>query len=390
MNTLNRKAAATAAAAALVALVGAAVAGCSGGGGDDGIGNAAVDALLPSLEGSMLSGSADLSAAVTSGTVSNPLAAETDSTQTVTLGSGDDGTAASVQVTVDATHASNGGSTVAVTVKESGSTHVFLDATVETHPPQIDFRTPPLAFVDLDLTGSGRAFVIARVIQSGTLTRTLANTSAATGDTLVAVAAAPGLTDGTASGAFLSYQDFLLQLVIDQGTARVEEIETLSRASRFVRDGGPTVTQLALDVSSFAVAGAQYDANRDLSIPVGNDVVSGGAAADAALSLTASVVGGVANGKLETDVVGDIAGTVAGSTLTTITHATQLAGITIDDGEIDVDAEVKIDSKSWEDPTPSGSISHTLDGALSALDDMEAALYLPSFTETARVVPLWH
>ncbi|RME72275.1 MAG: hypothetical protein D6776_09075, partial [Planctomycetota bacterium] len=157
---------------AALGCAGSALSGCNGGGGGGGIGNAAVQATLPTVFADLRSGRASFDTQLTGGTsVSMPLATFVAASNVVQNGvalggESGDGTA-TVDVSVTVSHDANDGSrVVTIEVRETSSGFVFLTGRLEFGPLSLQARALPYSFAGVSpTTGSGEAFIAVRATQ---------------------------------------------------------------------------------------------------------------------------------------------------------------------------------------------------------------------------------
>lgn len=370
-----------------------AAAGCGGGsgGGGGGLGNAALDAAVPALAAELRSDSQELDPALLADPfdpIDNPNAPEEPFITGVQLGGDpDDGTTdLEVTVLVAVTRNPDGSGRVTTTVTNDATGFAFLTHDVVFDKPSISARVPPLGLAGLAADGTGQAFVIVRLVQTGTVTRDFANVDPGTGDTLVDFGVAP-VPDARATAQFVVAEDLLVEYAIASGPngheAKIVDVRSGSGRSRLARAGGPAVTDVEHRVASLLVGGLDYDRDGgDVVIAVGPDADRArNVAVDASIALDVTIAGGVAGGTRETDLRDNITNEIDDSTLDAIAYTGALAlpgDGELANGTIDESRRVRLETRT-EETVP--ALAHSLDGELGAAGDLSEALYLPSRAE---------
>ncbi|RMG17409.1 MAG: hypothetical protein D6731_04170 [Planctomycetota bacterium] len=405
---MNERAKALGGAAVGILSLGLLAGGCGGssGGGGGGVGNAAIDATLGALRTSMLTQSANLDASVTNGAVANPLAAPTAGTSgTVPLtGANHEGTATNVTATLAVNaNATNGSGSMNLQVTEDATSFAFIDATVSWNSPSISFRAAPNGYAALAAAGTGQAFIIASITQSGSVTVSFTNDSGTA--TLVDFTGPPDLSgsaraDGTRSGTYTRVTEVLIEYSITGTgtlTARIERTETVGSRYIFTRSGGPATSQLSQSIANLVIGALTgLNGNGDVTVPVGTDLgVTPSAGASDAISFALSLTGGVVGGDLDTDITGAVTAPLTNANTTSVNFNDTLAASAaqVGNGNVEIDESVVVSSSSEEDPTAGGSLTHALDAPIAALGagfgSLEELLYLPSESSSTREFPLY-
>jgi hypothetical protein len=371
-------------------------AACSSGGSSaSSLGNKAVSATLGTLFESFVSGGATVNPAITSGVIPNPFAAPAGvSLSNVNLGGDPDDGNATVDVLATVTHDPDDGSrTVNFLVDETGGTHVFLSGTLQLGALSLSARSLPLSFSGISpTTGTGEAFVVARVRQDGTINRTFVNTSAASGKTLIDATIAPQPASAL-SGSFSVELDLFLNYVVTSGSgglvARLASIDVSFASSTLERAGGPAAAALGQAITSLLVNNTAVDTGSDIVFAVGTDAVgSGGFGATDPVQIDGMITGGVTGLGVDTTVGGDlVTGAMFSGTTINVADVLDLPAPDVNDADLDF-GQITFSSRSAE-VTP--SLDHTLgnnasfDDAISPLD-LSELLWFPSTAETSALI----
>ncbi len=378
--------------------------GCSGGGGGGGggggVSNVAISGTLIDLSTSLASRSTNVSGALTQGVVSNPTALDPSGTDSaVAVGAvANDGTVASVNVIRTNTTNADGSATFRVQVQEAVTNFEFVNATITLNRPSVSYRQSTLSFDALAADGTGRSFIIVKVVETGSISTTLNNTSTSTETLVDFTGLTPALIDGTQSGNFTATEEYLFEYALTNvgGTVSAELIDIHDWADSYIfqRVGGPVTNQLSVNVTSLLVAGGALNGNdTNLAIAVGTDSGLTGVADGAALASAFVVSGGVTSATLESDVKGDVTPEINDSAATTVNYTgalTVLGTPPVSDGGYDTDKKIEFSSKSKENPTSGGDLQTAIDGLLGDFGDLEDLLYLPNETSVGRSYRLIH
>jgi hypothetical protein len=379
---------------ATLALV-VALSGCGEGPSSDtaNVGNKAVNKTLPTLKVNLLAQSTNISPSITNGVVvPNANAMQANVNQAVPLGGAlDDGTSADATVVVTTTPPTeSGGNTITMTVSDTASGDVFLDATVvNDNGVIVGFRLPPYGYDALAADGTGQAFIIASLDWLGSTSRTYVSQTVG-GLTLVDLAAFPAVADGLLQGTFARYEEYLVEydIVDNAGELEAHVVRTtqVAHGFGFRRSGlgAPNTTMVGQSFSQVDVGGFLADLTRDVVIPVGTDADPLSPFTDTtSLTVDFSVIGGVVSGDLASDFGGAINPIPATNITTSVNYTGNLAASVaeVNNGTIETDERVVMTTSSIEDSTPAGDVVHSVDALLAPFADLEDLLYLTSQAE---------
>jgi hypothetical protein len=369
-------------------------AGC-GDGGDGGgasigipptVGNAAIDATLLDLEDSLLDKDPNLDGAITVGTIANPNASLPDVVnQRVTLDPGtypQDGTTTAVllDVIVPAPN-SDGSHQVTVTIDDEATGHEFFTAIVLYDAPLIQFRAPPLGLANLAVDGTGQAFIVASIDYTGSITRAYAGTTP-TAATLVDFSGLTSVPDGIRDGVFTAYEEYLIEYrIVLSGSAlqaRIVAVHPGSRGAYFARTNGPPVGGITHNFTTLRIDSTNLSTNRDVEVPLGTDADPFSTfTATSAAQVDVLLGGGVTGGDWETDITGVLnpAHTTDTDSLVNYTGNLAATAADVDDGTIQADEGLRVESRSREDAS-GGAVVHSLDDLIAPFESLVDLLYL--------------
>jgi hypothetical protein len=375
-----------------------ALAGCGDGTNPD-TPEGAIDVLLEKYHASEASGAPMIDASLYAEPPSveessNPLAPPTDTSKTVTLGSGKNDGTKDMKITIANTFTKDAGGTgtLETTVVETDTGFKFLDFTATIAPPTFGYRIPRWVLSALKPDGTGQAFIVLTTHTSGSVTRSFTNVNPANGHKLIELGANP-VPAMTASGRGEGTIEFAGEVVLTRVNGKLQALIGKSGANVdshivFGRDGEPAQAQPTITLGSLMVDAATGGMAPDLVIPIGTDAVGVGAAvaADAAVGFNVAI-GGVNSGQI---VQGQIAGAFAGDSpqfnSASYTFSGKLAGLDqVSDGKIQIDSGIAV-SAFISDDVPRLDLSPSDQDFASF--GLGQSVYLPSFANVAQNIVL--
>jgi hypothetical protein len=377
-----------------------ALAACGGGGHGGGSGaavvgapvsgNLGVDAVLPILETSVRSGAAKLDASITTGSIDNPDARRTSSTETVALGTKfNDGTLPSAEVVIEGKQAPDGSGSTTTTVRDPTTKAVYILCTITETAPKITFRTPRNGLAAIRPDGNGTALIIMRKTYDSTTERRWDDPPAGATKTLCKSGSVLGTT-ALERSVDREYEDWLLVFTLSNNgtTARLTRCDQLKVNLVQQRLGGPTVSDPHNAFDRFRVGGLSIDPANDPLVPIGGDLTPG-AAQRAALDIAFTGYGGPPNTHMTVNLFGPFTPSARKSNATADVLGTldMLAGV--DDHALDT-GDVIYATSTCNEGYPL-VIEHSLDRKLGVdFPTVGDILYLPCRAGEATGVVLVH